>query len=410
LVLTYRYGVGVAKRVFLHVGFPKSGTTYLQQVLSVNKQQLAQRADLLYPGEDWHDQVLAVKDLRKLHVWAAQRDLVRGAWPRLAHEINAWHGDAVMSMEWLCRAEHEHIRRVVEDLRPAQVEVVFTVRELGRTLMAGWQESVQNRKEWSWDEFLDGVTATDPRATAPGRRFWGLHDTNALLRHWSEVVETSRLHLVTVAPTEQSPTLLWDRFCSVLEIDPSGHDTENVNTNASLGLESTELLRLLNQRTRQLPRSVRRGIVTGQLAKRGLNARRDAESRLAVHAGLYDWLASRAEADISGIRSSGIRVVGDLDELRPDASVTSGVRPDELSPESLLDAALDALVIAVERWGAATLEVARQEEVAKRRDGEVRRLTRKNARLRASNTLLESRLWTWQSRPLRTALARMTRR
>ena len=45
----------MAERLFLHVGLPKSGTTYLQAVLAENKQRLRDRARVLYPGASWED-------------------------------------------------------------------------------------------------------------------------------------------------------------------------------------------------------------------------------------------------------------------------------------------------------------------------------------------------------------------
>ena len=50
-------------RVFLHVGLPKTGTTYLQDCLWGNKQALAERGVLL-PGRHRRRHLLASLDLR----------------------------------------------------------------------------------------------------------------------------------------------------------------------------------------------------------------------------------------------------------------------------------------------------------------------------------------------------------
>ncbi len=90
----------MATKTFLHVGLPKSGTTYLQAVLADNKERLADRSRLLFPGKSWHEQVRAVRDVRGQRGRGASAD-DSGAWQSLVDEIAAWDGDAIISMEWL---------------------------------------------------------------------------------------------------------------------------------------------------------------------------------------------------------------------------------------------------------------------------------------------------------------------
>ena len=40
----------MSQTVFLHVGLPKSGTTYIQRVLATHKEALASNEHLLFPG------------------------------------------------------------------------------------------------------------------------------------------------------------------------------------------------------------------------------------------------------------------------------------------------------------------------------------------------------------------------
>ena len=49
--------------VYLHIGTPKSGTSYLQDICLLNRERLA--ADgVLWPGREWGDQVRAVQETR----------------------------------------------------------------------------------------------------------------------------------------------------------------------------------------------------------------------------------------------------------------------------------------------------------------------------------------------------------
>jgi hypothetical protein len=290
----------VAQRVFLHVGLPKSGTTFLQSVLATNKDRLAGEHGVLFPGRDWKDQVRAVRDVREMRGHNARtRAMSRGAWKRLAREINAWPTHAVISMEWLCQAKVDQIQRIVDDLAPARVEVVLTVRDLGRRIPASWQESVLNENMWSWREFLDEISADDPPGVpsedAPPRRFWKMHDTAAHLRRWTTVLPADQAHVVVVPAPDAPRSELWHRFCEVLGIEADGLSSTAERSNESLDLAATEMVRRLNLRLQEAGVS-RKGIVAQQLAKAGLSRRASLQPRATLPAELHGWLTQRADA------------------------------------------------------------------------------------------------------------------
>src|SRR5205085_12557434 len=112
--------------------------------------------------------------------------------------------------------------------------------------------------------------------------------------------------------------MLWDRVAGVLEVGGVAMDFDQRQANESLGLQSTELMRRLNERTRgELTRPDYIGIYKHTLAKGILAGRRSTESTLVVPTTRHAWVQETAEAQIEAMRSSGVRVVGDLDELSP---------------------------------------------------------------------------------------------
>ncbi len=396
------------QRVILHVGLPKSGTSYLQTQLAAHKTEL-RGAGVLYPGESWKDQVRAVRDVRQMPLRSRRhRRQVPGAWDQLAKAMRQWPGDSVVSMEWLCRAEPEQVQRILRDLAPASVEVLFTLRDLGRTIPASWQESVQNQNEWTWREFLDGLVADVPGVPRADRRFWRLHDAVALLSRWTPYLPAERVHVVTVPRPGAPPALLWERFCAVVGIDPSRFPAVGDARNQSLGVVSTELLRLLIPRARHAGLSAedRQAVIAQQLAKRGLSGRRGQEPSLAIPADLHDWVQEQAEAEIAGITAAGVHVVGDLDELRPQLPTpVVGSQPEELDPAVLLDAALDALAIALrQRTVASKRAAAERNRTIGQQNRTVRRLTRRNRQLARRHRAAVTRMSRWESRPLRSAV------
>lgn len=331
--------------VFLHVGLPKSGTTYLQAVLDHHKDLLAREHGLLYPGDSWNDQVRAVRDLREL----GPSPRVDGAWARLVDEVRGWSGDAVVSMEWLVAATRRHVRRAVEDLAPAQVEVVFTARDLARALPSAWQEAVKNGKRMGWAEYLAGVSPHAEETTAHGKRFWRRQDLPAAVQRWSSVVGPEHVHVVTLPGPGGPRDALWSRFAGVLGLDAQAVSGQVTTRNESLGWESTELLRRVNGLLRgEDPERGTKRFVKQELAKGMLAPRRPEESSPVVPPEHRAWVEQAAREHIASLESSGVRVVGDLQDLAP----VWGERPARLDPptdSAVLDAAVAAVVALSQR-------------------------------------------------------------
>lgn len=360
--------------------------------MSRNKVALQDRANLLFPGT-WSQQMLAVRDVRDM----GRRRASGGSWATLVREMQDWPGDSVFSMEWLCAAKKNQIRRIVEELAPSRVEVVFTVRDLARTLPAAWQEYMQTRQAWTWEEFLTGVSSPTPSDNEPGGAFWGQQDLSALLGRWASVVTPERSHVVTVPHPGAAPDVLWERMAQVLGIDAGGYDTEGLGDNPSLGLDSAELMRRLNPLTRDagIRRATYQRYFKHALAKQILAQRRAGEARLALPADYHDWARETAARQVAAIQDSGVHVVGELTDL--DLVLTDGVQPEDLPAERLLDASLDAIVALAARWDVQQRE---REKLEKRIARLERRLT--GAQRRAAR--LSGQVAAFEAAPLRSAV------
>jgi hypothetical protein len=336
-----RYPRGVI--VWLHIGTPKSGTSYVQDVLALNRERLA--ADgVLWPGQTWRDQVRAVRDVLDFFPNDVVNPAIRGWWDRLRGEILAWEGRAaVISMEWLVHARPDQVEKIRQSLAPHEVRVIVTARDLARGVPAQWQEQVQNWAVWTWDEYVAAVTAGDPLEHRPGQQFWTDHDLGRMLRNWSDGgVPPEHTTLVTVPGRDAAPDLLWQRFAEVIGVDP-GYDTKVAPSNTSIGVPSAELLRRVNVATREAGLDWAYGdpVVKWTLAKRVLGPRRRKEYGLRLPTAHREWAERESRRLITDVAASGVRVVGDLQELMPEESAFADAPPP--SAEDLLDAALDGL-------------------------------------------------------------------
>jgi len=342
----------VAKRVFLHVGLPKSGTTYLQAVLAENKGRLGERSRVLYPGRRWYDQVLAARDVLAADPHGVGDPKVPGAWQRLTDEISDWDGDAVVSMEWLGSAQPPQVERMFETLTPAQVHLVVTARDLARTIPAAWQEFMRNWETWTWEEFLAGISSENPRSTPAGNLFWLQQDLGRLLAIWRDVLPPEQMHVVTLPPPGATAGTLWFRFASVLGVDATQFDASGRGSNESLGLESAALMLRLNNvsRTKNLSWPVYDELFKTVLAKEGLSKRRPRESTLEVPLELHDWVRRRTDEHLEAIRAAGVQVVGDLADLQP-VYGEHALQPAEVSADRMLDAAVEGMVALADQCG-----------------------------------------------------------
>ncbi len=184
----------MADKVVLHVGLMKSGTTFIQRQLFAHQSTLRERGTLV-PGKKWNEQVKAVKDLIRP---GNEHD---GAWAELAGRVREWPGTAVVSMEFLGPAGPKVIKRLVESVAPAPVEVIITARDLNRSIAALWQETIQNGRSWGWPEYVAGVREAcpwhDPQDVGEaGRTFWRQQDLSRIADTWTAA--GGRISLVTV--------------------------------------------------------------------------------------------------------------------------------------------------------------------------------------------------------------------
>ena len=336
-------------QVYLHVGASKTGTTYLQELLWQGRDRL--RSDgTLYPGLSPDAHFRAAADLCEANFQEHLDPLVAGAWPRLVNQARTWGGPVVLSHELLSMADSHAVWRALHDLSFAEVHVVCTVRDLARQIPASWQEDVKNRQVLSFAEFIAQLQAVpQPGVHYLAELFWRLQDTPEVLRRWTEAgVPANRVHVVTVPPRGARRELLWQRFATVIGVDPVGYDTEQGQApNASMGVAETNLLRRLNlELGDNLDWPTYDVLVKDHLARYVLGAR-DGGRPLRLPLSEYDWVSARSEHLVAQLRNCGYPVAGDLDELLSSDSgspSSSAGDPDQVSEHEMLDAAVHAMI------------------------------------------------------------------
>ncbi len=309
------YDDGVSPRiVYLHIGPPKTGTTYVQDVLWRNR-SLLERRGLTFPGSRPVDHFHAALDLRGVAFGGHANPAVDGAWRRLtAQTASVSTPKVVVSHEMFAGADEDQIARAVHDLEPAKVHVVYGARDLARQLPAVWQESLKNRRTRTYGQFL--ANALSDESADHQRGFWRSQHPVETLGRWSRHVERDHIHLVTFPQRGASPSTLWERFCTALGVDAAGFDLDVARSNTSMSPLEAEVLRRLNT---MLPgelewpayeRMVKRWF--NQLVEQG-----GSDGRLPVPRRYQPVVQTEAERIVADLAGAGYDIVGQLDELLP---------------------------------------------------------------------------------------------
>lgn len=326
------------RAVFLHVGAPKSGTTYLQARLAGNARTLARQGvhvptlSRLTPRPQAHFR--AALDLLEQD-WGGPPGHAVGCWPRLVRAAERVSGSVVVSHEILAPAPPAVVRRALADLGRGgrEVHVVYSARDLGSALTSAWQESVKQGRRWTFRRFLD---------LASRRRGWWSRalDLPAVLDAWTSDLPPSRVHLVTVPQRAGGPDTLWNRFCAALGAEPGWGPHEPSTANTSLGVVESQLLRRLNDATgRERADDLRAARVTRLLEAGGLAERRSA--RLSLPPDRHAWAVAEAERWSRWLADHPLTLHGAVADLVPAPADHAWQDPDQVPEEVLLQRALE---------------------------------------------------------------------
>ncbi len=333
------------RKVLVHVGAPKTGTSFVQDLLFTNRHALAAQG-ILYPADRFDAHFLAALDLMELQ-WGGLEKQAVGAWDRLAEQVRDWDGTVIISHEILATASPAHVRRAFDSFGDAEIHLLLSARDLVRQIPAEWQENVKHRRVVGYRDYLDKIT--NPARTGKlAAWFWGVQEVPDILERWGSTLPPERVHLVTVPRPGAPRGLLWERFAQVFGIDPAAYTASSGRANPSLGVPETALIRRINERVNNgvLANEDYRQFVRELLAHQSLSAR-SGSPRLALPDDVRAWAVDLSETWIDVLAARGYDVVGTLDDLRPEPvdQDVAFADPDDPDEADVTDAAMESIVV-----------------------------------------------------------------
>ncbi|MET0839316.1 MAG: hypothetical protein ABWY19_11075 [Marmoricola sp.] len=315
----------MAAQVFLHVGLPKTATTYLQTILWHNRRSLADRG-VLMPGEARHDHLWASRIVRDDPRFSDANEHRRGAWQRILDDVAAWDGSAIITHEFFSAATQEQAARVVADLAPAEAHLVVTAREPLGLFTASWQESIKNRDTRPMAQY-----STVEAGDSGGVWNWRTLDVRRVLERWSPAFPAERVHVLPLPGPDAERREIWDRFAALVGVDAESVDLGASFPNTSMGVVEAETLRRINVHLGDFNSAIDRGTYIRSYL---------ADERLVPRNGERYWpgpdrieeARERGKAAVAYIAEQGFDVIGELDSL-----LVPDELPERRTPESVTD-------------------------------------------------------------------------
>lgn len=224
------------KRIHLHIGTHKTGTTALQQTLAENRELLAQEG-FLYPRTGWHQfaqHLLAFEKKGKVNT--GMNAEMEGVWEALRAEVENFSGTDVIisSEEFSTLADPSALRAELADY---PVSVYIYLRRQDAIF-----ESIYNQQTKDW--LSPRVESLEECLAAP-EMIYPLFDYYALLTRWADIFGMDNLVVRNYSQLRHQKISTVNDFFPLLGIDPESLATPaQPMLNHSVSRRAMELVRL----------------------------------------------------------------------------------------------------------------------------------------------------------------------
>lgn len=333
--------------VLLHIGVHKTGTTAIQAALADARGDLRAHG-VTYPGKLQAQHRAALALLGRHWGWNSRGGSVldRTHFDKLVRRVQRTNDRVVISSEFFCEADAAKAAEVAEAFGQDRLQVVVTLRNLGRLLPSSWQQYLKYGLTTPYEAWLTDVFQT-PGSSKMSPTFWRRHDHGAVIERWASAVGPERLTVLILEDVDRSA--VFTTFAQFLGVDPQVLTSRmDLTSNRSMTAAEAQFLMALNARVKksmqweEYVRYVRRGVALGMVEGRTPAAD---EPRLVTPDWALDAAAVSGNQSADAIAASGVRVVGSLDALRARIPSDAG---DAAVPTALpIDAAVEAVTTVI---------------------------------------------------------------
>ena len=150
------------RKLVIHAGFHKTGTTALQHSLSASEPALRSQGwnyPVLSHGNSQSDSALALAKRGWGWKGGGSKPIPMKTWDRLVARINRDSGNSVISSEFFSEIQLADIEMIKAAFPKHEVQIVFTIRALDALFPSNFQQALKGGSELGYEEWLERILA-----------------------------------------------------------------------------------------------------------------------------------------------------------------------------------------------------------------------------------------------------------
>jgi len=303
----------MTRRVVIHIGPPKTGSTTLQDALHHHRDEL-KRMGIRYAGSGTQSSAAAMWVTRRRDRTTG-RQVPASAWKQLLKEIkDSIESTVVVSSEWFAAATPAQIRTISQELPGAEYQIVIALRSLDRILPSRWKQNVIEGATYSFAEWLELIFS--PSTNSYGSRFWHQHRHDELVQRWGEVFGQRAITAICI--DDADPDRLLRNMESLIGADEGSLGSSRHVRNVSLDGVTVEGIRRFNLLAEEhgVPPELRYLAVTrGAVPQIQQGVQSDGSNTGRVPAQYADRCVAESTRIVEELQKSGANILGNIDEL-----------------------------------------------------------------------------------------------
>jgi hypothetical protein len=327
-------------KLFLHVGFHKTGTTSLQDILNRNRRKLLDQG-FVYPKtrkfKAQHE--FAWSAGNRGWGWKQFGGSQAGPGParRMYRLLRSNKQDVIISSEFLSELKPALIQKLLDQTINRDLQVIFTVRPVAKILPSAYQQEVKNGSKFTYERWL-GRVLDQTEENRNSTRFWGRHSHHIEIQKWAEAVGKEKI--TVIVSDESRPEFLTDTFFEIVGANTKDfRQSKKKVINRSMDLAEIELLRRINKKfDRNLGWNEYLADIRSTLVKTWTHSEpsKNSPGRVTNPENFKPQIDARVQEVTQGIKSLGVRVIGNVDSLAQ-TSYGSNSTPSMIDIDSLVD-------------------------------------------------------------------------
>jgi hypothetical protein len=340
----------MAKKIIVHAGFHKTGTTAIQSSFFAATKDLS-AAGITYPqvgGKAHHKAIYSL--MEKTWGWEDRGGVLASdkKWRDFTKQVKKAKSTVLVSSEFLCELTEEQIIKFKKDLDCSDVTVYFTLRPLLKIIPSAYQQHLKIGIKSSYEKWLHSIL-DEPGVSTITPSFWVRHMHGDVLEKW--IKHFGRDHVVVIVVDEKQPDFMYQEFNKLLSLKPGFLKPQlDQDSNRSLTLDEITLLNTINKKfsKKRSWHDYETFIRNGSIKYLTNKVVPEPEAaRLLTPQWAVDIAKSVSKRNVEQIKGLGIEIIGDLDSFES-AQIPIGENPEvTMIPVDLAAKALVAMDLRV---------------------------------------------------------------